>query len=94
MYELGVTMKPIKERIKIYLWVLVCGLFGIFGLLLTGYNYTRARGFHLSEKREAMSVVDALQTLPKEYIWFFIAFIIVVCIVELFIFIVMHIKNK
>lgn len=87
-------MKPIKERIGIYLWILVSGVIGIVGLLLTGYDYTRARGFFLSEERKAMSFSESLMALPGEYIWFAIAFIVVVAIVELTILIVTFIKNR
>lgn len=87
-------MKPIKERIKIYFMIFVFGLFGILALLLTGHDYTRARGFFVSDKREAMSLSESIIALPKEYLWFALAFIMIFFIVEIFIFIAKFITNK
>jgi hypothetical protein len=91
---LGVTLKPIKERINLYLLILISGLIVILGLLVSGYDYTKARGFFQSDKREAMSLSESLAALPSEYVWFIVAAILIFCIVELFILMVTFIGNK
>lgn len=88
------AVKPFKERVKIYLMVLAFGLIGILGLLVSGYDYSRPKGFFLAEKREAMSFSESLMALPNEYIWFAVAFIFIIFIVELIILIAVFIKAK
>jgi hypothetical protein len=85
---------PLKERVKLYLLILVAGLILVLSLLVTGYDYTKARGFFLSDKREAKSLGESLAMLPNEYFWFAIAFVFIVLLVEMSVLVVKIIKNK
>lgn len=87
-------MKPLKERIQIYIWIGLAIVIGSIGLLLTGYDYRRNKGFYKADDREAMSFIEMLGALPSELIWSILALIFIIVVVELFIFIVMFIKGN
>lgn len=54
----------------------------IVGFLVSGYDYSRAKGFYLATDRESMPFVEALKKLPEEYMWFVFVFVGMVLVVE------------
>ncbi|MBX2847424.1 MAG: hypothetical protein KTR16_03835 [Acidiferrobacterales bacterium] len=77
-------MKPVKERLKIYLMIVAFGLVLIVAFLVSGYDYSKSKGFYVSEDREPMTFIEALGALPSELVWFSLAFAIVILVVEVF----------
>jgi ABC-type Na+ efflux pump permease subunit len=75
-------MKSLKARIVSYFLILLAGLVLVVGLLLTGYDYTKSKGFFVSQERSPMNFGEALSNLPGELLWFMLAFLLIIFLVE------------
>ena len=77
-------MKPFKERIRIYLFILGLTAVLILGLLVTGYDYRKSDGFYPATDREPMSFSEAITILPSEITILSLVLLGIILIVECF----------
>jgi len=80
-------IKPLKERIQIYVLLLVFSVVTLIALLFSGYDYRRSQGFFVAEDREPMSLGEVLAAFPKEYLYMLAALVGMIVLVEIAIFI-------
>jgi len=58
-------MKPFKTRIEIYVAIMISLVMLVVGLLFTGYDYSRSKGFYVAADRSAMSFGEVIMALPS-----------------------------
>lgn len=87
-------IKPLKERLQIYLLLFLFSIAATVALLFSGYDYRRNQGFFLAEDREPMSFGEVLLAFPKEYLYILLGLVGVVAFVELLLFITQRVFQR
>lgn len=75
------NIKPFKIRIQYYISIFLLLIPMHLGLLMTGYEYTRNKGFYKSGA-DPMSFVEALIAMPNKLWLMYALFLGIILIIE------------